>query len=285
MARQVDATQGRVILIVEAGEHDPLAGGAGRGGGTEHRVGARNHGVCIVGDQHHRRGAACRFILQVPVVHPGLADVSHRVVALEHDGVAFRHRGCPREYLETNAGEFGDLEEGERRDIAQFGGAGDQWAEGIGVDPRGSGPGLSPIVQQISPHRLVIAAGGNGVRVHVDARKGRRLDEGGVQVVGIRHRDGAVEDADDFTIVDSHVAGIDTVSRLPQRRPTPAARPDDHQPVHIHRGLVVAVEVSHLERRHQVIVVHHRSPVERRPGLGRGRSSRHDCSDPHHYKQ
>ena len=40
-----------------------------------------------------------------------------------------------------------------------------------------------------------------------------------------------------------------------------------------------------LERWHQVVIVHHRCPVKCGLGLGRGRSSSHDCSDPQRYKQ
>ena len=107
----------------------------------------------------------------------------------------------------------------------------------------------------------MVAAGGDGARSHVDAREGRRLDKGGAQIVGIRHRGALVEDSDDGAIRE-HVAGVDAVGRRSQRRTTPAAGAEDYQTILVHRGLVVAVEVPHSEGRHLIIVVDHREPIE-----------------------
>ena len=57
--REIDTTLGRIVLIVETGEHDEAVRGAGRGGGAEgrRRMGPRNFRV-RVGNQHHGVGAA-----------------------------------------------------------------------------------------------------------------------------------------------------------------------------------------------------------------------------------
>ena len=120
------------------------------------------------------------LICQLAEVHPGLADATHRVVALEHDGIAAGHRGRPRKYVEhrrrIEARNREELEPGHGTELA---GTGNQVAEGVGVDARGPCPCFASVRQIIHPHRLVISAGGDSVRHHVDAREGRRLDEGG----------------------------------------------------------------------------------------------------------
>ena len=279
---QVYPAQGRIIFVVEAGKHDMAVSGAGRGGGAEHLSGARNFSDGVVGDQHHVRHAAGRgqlsavresdgLLRQGAEVHPGLADAILRVVALEHDGVAAGHRRGPGEHVEhCRRIEAGDREELEAGHGAELAGAGDQSAERIGVDARGPRPGLArPSGRSYrNPHRLVISAGGDSVRRHVDAREGRGLDEGGQQrvagwvmrIVRLGNRCLSVEDSNDGAVGHSHVAGVDAVDGLvisatagciddgfaattATSFTSLAPGPDDHQPVHVHRGLVVAVEL------------------------------------------
>lgn len=308
---QVDAAQGRGILVVEASKDYLAVRGAGRGGGTEdlRRVGVRDDRLHIVGDQHHVRHAAGGrqlgaviehdgLIFQRTVEHASLADVVHREVALEYDGVAAGHRGRTREHVEHGRGlEAGDCEDREAGHGPELAGAGDERAKRVGVDAGGSRPGLVTL-RTVCPHRLVVAARGDGVREHVDARERRCLDEGGEQrvvwwvmrVVRLRNLGLAVEDPDDGAVGHSHVAGVDAVDGLVSlvaATPTtsftsPAPGADDHQPAHVHRGLVVTVEFF-LARGHHIVVVHHRNPGE--PGGCRGLCSKgHDCSNSQHGK-
>ena len=224
---QVDAAQGRGILVVETGEHHLAARGAGRGGGAEHLSGARNFSVRCCWRSAPR--PTCRrrvrsvdhvfqedwLICQRAVEHSGLADAIHRVVALEHDGIAAGHRGRSGKYVEHRRRiEARNREELEVRDRAELAGAGDQVTEGVGVDARGPRPGLTHPSEPYSPYRLVVAARGDSVRHHVDAREGRGLDEFGVEVVGFGHQGLAVENPADGASGHSHVAGVDAVDGL-----------------------------------------------------------------------
>ena len=221
---QVNAAQGRGLLVVEAGEHHLAVRRAGWRGGAEDLIRAGNFCVRVVGDQHHADSCRHRVqslmihVNQLAVEHPGLADVIHRVVALEHDGVAAGHRGRPGEHVEHGRRiEARHLEEWKVRHAPSLLAPVIKSSEGIGVDARCAYPGLV-LLSTHFPNRLVIPAGSDGVRQHVDAREGRRLDEFGLPVIRFRNKGRPVENSGDgawaWAVWRCHVASVNAVDRL-----------------------------------------------------------------------
>ncbi len=179
---EVDTAQGRVVLVVEAGEHRHALGSSRRRRGAEQRVRPRNLGNGVVGDQHHRRIAARkrpaarkrhRHVQKLAKVHSGLTNgiaenIVDRVVALEHDHVAVGNRGRTGKYIEEGAGMFRHLEEREVRHGAELRGAGDQITERVCVDAVGS---QSLLLGGYVPYSRVIATYDHRVRANIDARE------------------------------------------------------------------------------------------------------------------
>jgi hypothetical protein len=92
---------------------------------------------------------------------------------------------CSGENLETNIIELRDPKKLKVWSIAELRGTRYQLAIRVGIYSCRTGASLGAIAQLIAPRWLVIAARGNGIERHVDARERRRFDKNSAQIIGV----------------------------------------------------------------------------------------------------